>query len=91
MIHMPTARARKTRPHANGEQDGPPAPRAEVPELGVAVVDVRVETVLGQLAALRRVRAAHVEGDERRPGRQRSADAEVPAHSTLPYVDAGSR
>src|SRR6478735_3445993 len=37
---------------AEGECDRPPAPRAEVPELRVAVVDVRFEAVLRQLPAL---------------------------------------
>src|SRR5690606_5150005 len=35
-----------------GKDDRPPAPRAEVPELGVAVVDVGVQPVFRKLATL---------------------------------------
>src|SRR5690606_39388817 len=42
----------------------PPAPRAEVPELRVTIIDVRVEPVLRQFAALALVRGAHVVGKE---------------------------
>ena len=60
-IQKPTARPRKHQRGRRGEHDRPPAPRAEEAELGVAVVDVGVEAVLGQLPALGAVHAAEVE------------------------------